>query len=384
MKSLVEFLEEKTLYYDKIDYTIIAQAWDHLKLHITLPYVVHLVGTNGKGSTGRFMAHYLNKIGKKVLHYSSPHIMEFNERIWINGENVSNQALEKAHWELQQTLPSNLIEKLTYFEYTTLLALLLSDNFDYLVLEAGLGGEFDATNVVKNDLSLITTIDYDHQSFLGDTIEEIATTKLRSVDSVMILGAQIHEGVEKVAYDLKKEFYFKEKRTIEIKKYNFPKIDLECMEMPEYLKNNLRLAISGLKFLKFDVDCSHFEDIKLQGRCQKIAKDITVDVGHNPLAAKALLEVFKYQKVNLIYNSMKDKAYDEVLGILKPIIKTLYFIELDDQRACEAGDIKSCCESLDIQYENFEAVEKDEKYLVFGSFVTVEKFLNYYKSLNRV
>jgi dihydrofolate synthase/folylpolyglutamate synthase len=163
--NLAQFLEFKTLYYDKIDFTTVKSSWDLLSQKISLPFVIHIVGTNGKGSTGRFLSHYLNKSNFKVLHYSSPHIIKFNERIWINGSDVSDEILESAHVFLQKLYPINLLEKLTYFEYTTLLSLYLSKDCDYLVLEAGLGGEFDATNVVLNDLSLITTIDLDHHSF---------------------------------------------------------------------------------------------------------------------------------------------------------------------------------------------------------------------------
>jgi dihydrofolate synthase/folylpolyglutamate synthase len=137
--NLQEFLEYKTLYYDKIDFTIVKSSWEILSKKIKLPFVIHIVGTNGKGSTGRFLAHYLHKIDYKVLHYSSPHIMKFNERIWINGSDVSDENLEIAHRFLQELYEIELLGKLTYFEYTTLLAFYLSKDFDYLVLEAGLG-----------------------------------------------------------------------------------------------------------------------------------------------------------------------------------------------------------------------------------------------------
>src|SRR5574344_1461603 len=86
--NLKEFLEHKTLYYDKIDYSYIKKSADILLSHIKLPFTIHIVGTNGKGSTGRFLAFYLYKNGYKTLHYSSPHIKEFNERIWLNGADI--------------------------------------------------------------------------------------------------------------------------------------------------------------------------------------------------------------------------------------------------------------------------------------------------------
>ena len=94
-----------------------------------------------------FLASYLSKKSFKTVHYSSPHILKFNERIWLDGRDSSDLELEIAHKTLQDILDTYLLEKLTYFEYTTLLALVLSSSLDYLVLEAGLGGEFDATNV---------------------------------------------------------------------------------------------------------------------------------------------------------------------------------------------------------------------------------------------
>ena len=105
-QNLFSFLNKKELFYDKIDYNVILQSWNILKHHITLPYVIHIVGTNGKGSTWRYLAHILYEKKYKVLHYSSPHILEFNERIWINGKDSTNEQLESAHIKLQKILPN--------------------------------------------------------------------------------------------------------------------------------------------------------------------------------------------------------------------------------------------------------------------------------------
>ena len=268
-----------------------------LSKKIKLPFVIHIVGTNGKGSTGRFLAHYLHKIDFKVLHYSSPHIMKFNERIWINGNDVSDQNLDIAHKFLQEILSLELLRKLTYFEYTTLLALYLSKDCDYLVLEAGLGGEFDATNVVENNLSLITTIGLDHQSFLGNTVSEIAATKMRSVDNKMLIGYQVFDEVIKTAYKVKKQILEQRNRNIEIIEIKeFEKYKLND-KFASYLKRNLHLVIACLNELKIDIDLTLFDDVKLFGRCQKIASNITIDVGHNPLAAQVIAKEFEGRKV---------------------------------------------------------------------------------------
>ena len=320
--NLKEFLEHKTLYYDKIDYSYIKKSADILLKHIKLPFTIHIVGTNGKGSTGRFLSYYLYKTGFKTIHYSSPHIKKFNERIWINGADISDDLLETAHSFLIDIYSNELLEKLTYFEYTTLLAFYISKDCDYLVLEAGLGGEFDATNVVINNLSLITTIGLDHISFLGDSVEKIARTKMRSVDTKMIIGYQefdeVYETAFKVKDELKKEF----NRDIEIIKVEDFEISYK-FSFANYLKRNLSLVLKALEELNIPVNLEIFNSTPLFGRCQKIKNNLTIDVGHNPLAAKVLLKEFENKKVNLIYNSYADKDYKEVLTILKPVIKSL-------------------------------------------------------------
>ena len=373
--SLKELLSAKTMYYDDIDFSIVKKSWDLLSKYIKIPFIIHIVGTNGKGSTGRFLAHYLNKKSFKVLHYSSPHILKFNERIWINGKNSSDFELEFANKKIQQYLPINLLEKLTYFEYTTLLAFVLSDGLDYLVLEAGLGGEFDATNVVPADISLITTIGLDHQNFLGDTIEKIAKTKMRAADNKMIVGYQVFDEVYDVAYEVQKELKDEFGREITIKKVEgFNKIKLNN-KFPTFLNRNLLLVIQTLKELKIDIDYKLFDDVKLFGRCQKIAKNITIDVGHNPLAAQVLLKEFENKKITLIYNSYKDKDYKTVLEILKPIISEIIIINLDNKRIVDKNNLLEICKSLNIIVNNNYKIEDNKEYLAFGSFLVVEKFL---------
>ena len=373
--NLEEFLKYKTLYYDKIDFSFVKSSWDKLSQKIKLPFVIHIVGTNGKGSTGRFLAHYLYKKDYKVLHYSSPHIMKFNERIWINGNDVSDENLELAHIFLQDLFPLELLSKLTYFEYTTLLAFYLSKDFDYLVLEAGLGGEFDATNVVENNLSLITTIGLDHMSFLGNTVEEIAATKMRSADNKMLIGYQVFNSVLKTAYKVKEQILKERNKNIEIIEVKeFDKYELNN-KFASYLKRNLHLVIECLHELKIPIDLKLFDDVPLFGRCQKILPNVTIDVGHNPLAAHVIAKEFEGKKITLIYNSYKDKDYEEVLKILKPIISKIIIMPLDDKRIVEKNSLLEIIKQLNIINEKSIKIVENEEYLVFGSFLVVEKFL---------
>ena len=373
--SLEEILSHKTMYYDKIDFSIVRKSWNLLSRYIKLPYIIHIVGTNGKGSTGRLLSHYLVKNSFKTLHYSSPHILKFNERIWINGKDSLDFELEYANRKLQQYLPTKLLEKLTYFEYTTLLAFVLSDGLDYLVLEAGLGGEFDATNVANSNLTLITTIDLDHQVFLGSTIEEIAKTKMRASKKKMIIGYQIHKAVKDVAFKVKKELKEEFDRDIQIESIEeFNRYKLSN-KFASFINKNLALVVEVLKELNLPIKLSLFEDVKLFGRCQKIAPNLTIDVGHNPLAARVLAKEFENKKVHLIYNSYKDKDYESVLKILKPVISTLSLCEIDDKRVVDKKNLLEICKSLNIIVTTYNKIREEEEYLVFGSFLVVENFL---------
>jgi len=370
--SLEQFLDNKSLYYDKIDYDIIKNSWDILKGHLSLPYIIHIVGTNGKGSTGRFLASLLVQLGQDVLHYSSPHIMKFNERIWINGADVSDEKLDFAHLQLQIILPRNLLEKLTYFEYTTLLGFYLSDQRDYLVLEAGLGGEFDATNVVPNDLSIITTIGLDHQSFLGDTVELIAATKMRSCDKNFILSNQMFDKV----YDIKNKI-LSSKNEIERKQF----ILNEAGKMlPLYLQNNLQTTLSVVEFLGFK-DFS-YNLPQLFGRYERIAHNIIIDVGHNPLAAVAIAKELKKEnkKYILVYNSYADKDYEKVLEILHPYIKEVQIVPCMDKRMVQKEKLMNKIKALSLSVTDFDIMKMNKKdnYFVFGSFLVAEIFLKGY------
>ncbi len=366
--NFLDFLNKKTLFYTKIEYDTIQKSWKQLSKYIKLPYVIHIVGTNGKGTTGRFLASFLHQQKKSVLHYTSPHILKFNERIWINGSNVTDDELQKAHINLLEILPIDLLEKLTYFEYTTLIALYLSSNFDYIVLEAGLGGEFDATNVVTNNITVVPSIGIDHKDFLGDTLVEIASTKLRSCDQRYIFGEKFDSEVIDLTQTVLKD---KE----EIPFCN----DLDFTfsnKLPQYIISNATLALSVMKYLNL-----YSNDLKLEileGRCQKISSNITIDVGHNPLAAHALLEEFKNKKINLIYNSYKDKDYEAILTILKPIIKKVFVIKIEDERIVDIDKLLNTIKKLSLNGElfNFDQLNNEEEHLVFGSFKVVEEFIS--------
>ncbi len=379
--GLAEFLDAKPLYYDEIDYTRMPRAYASVKERLKVPKVIHLVGTNGKGTTGRFLANALVQSGCRVGHYTSPHILRFNERIWLNGEDVSDAALEKAHSRLLEMLDEEMAGALSYFEYTTLLAMLLFETCEWVVLEAGLGGEHDATNVFAKELSVFTPIDFDHQAFLGSDIDAIAKTKLRSMGPAALIGLQRHSEVYE-HFDI----IAKEKRTQSHRIQDIlTPADHSCVEkiaksanMPRYLQENLLLAIGALKVLGIAYRCEWFEAGRLFGRLSALNEQVSVDVGHNALAAEAICNTLYPEKVVLVYNSYKDKAYGDILTLLKPVIKRVEIIDVDDGRIEERSMLEAALDARHIAHAGFDGVKEDERYLVFGSFSVVETFLKEY------
>ena len=380
---LQNFLNNKPLYYDKIDYTRMPRAYESIKKQLKLPKIIHIIGTNGKGTTGRFLAHALYKAEFCVGHYTSPHILEFNERIWLNGKESSDLMLEEAHTKLLTLLDKVMANELSYFEYTTLLAMVVFQECDYVVLEAGLGGEYDATAVFDNILTLITPIAKDHEAFLGTTIQEIATTKLNAIQTHGILGKQKVSQVYDVAETLKK------KKQLDIdtfetylhtKNYKDVESIAKKLHLSHYLQENLLLCISALNYLHVSYEKEYFHGAKLFGRLTQFTPNIILDVGHNVLAAQALLEALQGKKFVLVYNTYKDKEYEKILTLLSPIIKRIEIISIDDNRIVEFEYLEKVIKTLGISYTVFEKVAMDEVYLVFGSFSVVEAFLRRYEN----
>jgi dihydrofolate synthase/folylpolyglutamate synthase len=378
--TLSNYLNQKPLYYKEIDYNRIHIAYKILKPHITQAQTIHIVGTNGKGSTGRILAHLIDSSGISVGHYSSPHILKFNERIWLNGADVSDEVLDNAHHRLYAILGADMSDGLSYFEYSTLLAFVVFEHCQFMVLEAGLGGEFDATNVCDKELSIITPIGLDHQAFLGETIHEIATTKINSIQKSVLLAPQIHDEVIEIAQKICKE---KNAKIFSVGLGLVPTHDVYPYDWAEYLISNAKVAIKALEILNIPYDTNHLKTLELFGRFYPLTPNIRIDVGHNPLASQAIEKALEH-KIVLIYNSLDDKDYKEVLSVLKPKIKRVEIIEIQNQRATTIKEIENALNSLDIEYKMFDkSIDKDENYLVFGSFYVVEAFLKGYENIQK-
>lgn len=386
------------------------------------PFIIHILGTNGKGSTGRFITLGLAQNGYKVLHFTSPHLFRFNERFYLanipnsefsaksssakmgkkdcakdcgnadkNTHRIADDSeLENAHLWLQR-FP--IIEQSSYFEYATFLALYLAKDCDYFVCEAGLGGEFDSTSVLQADLSVFTPISFDHQDMLGNSIESIATTKLKAMSKHTLLAPQIYKEVDSIAKSIAKqkgaELTFVENIFDEVDK----PIPLEHLaRLPEnfyeysqnlapFLKQNLFVAYRALESNGIGVDFASLTRFDLPARAQYIAPNILIDVGHNAHCAHSILQIVKQKRVILVYNTFFDKDANAILGILKPAIDRLLILEVSHSRILPKDKLINIAQNLGIEYGIFEGVDSmraDKDYVVFGSFSVVKTFMEIY------
>ncbi len=374
--NLSEYIQTKPLFYDKkiLNFSQIQKAYTAIEGKFKKPpTLIHIVGTNGKGSTGRTIAHLSHKTGLNVGHYSSPHIFKYNERFWLNGTDAVDEKLEAAH---QRLYPLVKDLETSYFEYTTLLSIVLFEDCDLVVCEAGLGGEFDATNVCKKDLSIITPIGLDHQAFLGNSIEEIATTKINSIETKAIISLQQND----IVYEIAKKIACKKNATLYFanNKYASNKYNKDRLErFSNYLKENISLALESLDILEIKYNINNLNDLEFFGRYYPLTENIRIDVGHNLLAAQVIFDEIKENTV-LIYNSLNDKPYKDILNYLKPKLKRVEILKLENTQALKVTELEAVLKALGIKYklfENIDNISAQENYLVFGSFFVVEEFL---------
>ena len=383
MTKVENFLTKKSVHYDKIDHFLMFRMYEKYKKYFKNVPVIQIIGTNGKGSTGRFLTQLLENLDFKIGHYTSPHILSFNERFYFNGKNATDGELEKTHGELREIFKKDL-EKLSYFEYATFLAMKLFEKCDFIILEAGVGGEYDATSVFERKMNIFTKIGFDHTHILGNSLEQIARTKLKIMAKLAIISEEQEESVLKLA----QKIAVLRKADLKISQLN-PYFEKEfktyCVKfsLPHFLKHNLKLALNACEILISKEQSlkalRKLQALNLQGRCQKLSNNLFIDVGHNEMAARALLERFQNEKLQLIYNSYLDKDIFQILKTLKPIIDTIHIFKYKSIGRKLADDkIFTISSSLGIKCKEFESLNQEKKSLVFGSFVLVENFLKEY------
>lgn len=410
MTELDLYMNQKGQEYREIDRFRAKRIYNLLKPYLKkIPKIIQIIGTNGKGSTGRFLSLMLMQNDLKILHFTSPHILDFKERFYKNGKIISNEKIINAHKFLQSF---DFMQEASYFEYATFLALILAYDVSYLILEAGVGGEYDSTSIVERALVLFTLIDFDHEEMLGNTIDSIATTKLNAMTSNAIVGFQKYNVVYEIAKDIAKKnntnliilkdlkqncinntnshqnykdsnfFTDSKKNPIGSNKIDFNKINLYLKKhnLALFLGENLALALSAVEMLGLKCDLESLAKLDLKGRFEQISKNIIIDVGHNKSAALAIKKSLKNKKVILVYNSYFQKNIIEILGILKENIIRIEILEIEgNKRIIKKENLIKILQSLNIDFSDFRGIQEQNDYLIFGSFSVVEKFITYFE-----
>ena len=324
--------------------------------------IIHIAGTNGKGSVCAITAKILESAGYKTALYTSPHLIDYTERMKINGIDISKEDFANTLSLVIDTADKNKIE-LTEFEILTATAFkYFSDRkVDFAVIETGLGGRFDATNVSSKHkiLSVITSISIDHKNVLGDTIEKIAFEKAgiiqHNIPVVVGKNNKGYEVIKKQAEQLNSPVLSPQKNVkilfenntnyacFDGKKFEFPLLGLfqeENLELvfeaASYLKINEKAIEQGLKKVIWS---SRFQYIK--------DKNLILDGAHNEGAAKVLRKsldfYFPKQKRIFIFGAMNTKEYQKVAKILFRPQDKVYFYQFKDKRAISFEAFKPCC-----------------------------------------
>lgn len=364
--NLQKFLETKGAEYAPFDPNRALKIYEKFKrdfLGDFSPRVIHIVGTNGKGSTGRYIALSLAK-HSQILHFTSPHLFEFNERFYVNDGNLAWGQLQEAHQEIIQKA---YMEEASYFEYATFMALYLAKDKDFLILEAGLGGEFDSTNVLHEKISVFTQIGLDHMEFLGDQIEEIARTKLNSMGEIAFLGIQKYSQILPIAQEIAQ----KKHAHLEVLRDYFI-----APKFPIFLNQNFALAQKVLEFL--GVEICEMEALNLSGRMQRVRENIWLDVGHNLDSALAMIDELRGKRIILVYNAYKQKDIDAILRVFRDCVIRVEIIAISHERIIEKKILQDKLEQLKIPYCDFCGFDSKEDYLVFGSFSVVGEVIRKY------
>jgi len=340
---------------------------------------IHIAGTNGKGATASFIASALQEHGYKVGLFTSPHILHFNERVRINGKCINNAYIKRF---LQKNLKLIRQIKPSFFEVNTAMAFkyFADKNVDIAVVECGLGGRLDSTNILKPEVSVITQIDMDHMQFLGNTLKQIAMEKLGIVkEGVKVIVSDNNATLKKLFHktisqsellyldDISKttilkntyrglEFNLIPKGGKKIKlttplsgKYQTRNAAAAYYAVKEFLRLN-DAAFSTVKFRtgikKIKLNTGYFgrlEVLKLKGN------RYLLDVSHNPDGIKNALNSAKSIKFIpdvVIFGIMSDKDHKNALKELLPFAKNIIFTKPEYDRALEPGILYSAATKL--------------------------------------
>jgi dihydrofolate synthase / folylpolyglutamate synthase len=312
--------------------------------------VIHVAGTNGKGSVCAMIDSILHAQGYRTGLFTSPHLVTFRERICVNGETISEDTVANG-----LTIIRDLVDDWephpTFFEVTTALALKqFSDaRVEIVVLETGLGGRFDATNAIKSNVSVITPIDFDHEKWLGRSLREIATEKAGIIKpKIPVVSTAQRSEAKKVISARAAEC------EAPIEFVTAPYDETPIALAGSHQKQNAALAIAALSAAEIDVGHSAIAHglatVEWPARFQRWNERTIIDGAHNPGAARALVqtwrEIFADRRATLILAILSDKNLREICEALAPISESVLLPKIRSDRAADPEDLARTLSSI--------------------------------------
>ncbi|MDG6265095.1 bifunctional tetrahydrofolate synthase/dihydrofolate synthase [Glaesserella parasuis] len=415
LETWLSYLEKS--HFKPIDMGLerIRKVAEELDLLKPAPYVITVAGTNGKGSTCKLLEMALLKAGLKVGVYSSPHLIHYNERVRIQGQAVGNADLITTFDYIEQHKSASL----TYFEFGTLAALDLfrKAKVDVAILEVGLGGRLDATNIVDPDFAVITSIDIDHVEFLGDNREAIGREKagiFRPNIPVVIGESDCPQSILDHAKELQCHVFRRDidwKFSVESDRLQWQsKTKSLTVPLPKIPQPNCATALAVLAQLPFELSdeilVQAVAEAQMTARFQLLGEQdfatfsqnrplaqVIIDVGHNPHAARYLADrlaewIQPNRKIYAVFSALVDKDLSGIVEPLEELIDEWHCAGLQGYRGQSGTEVKSKLltalpNAKAVAYENvieasqvlFETANEQDIILVFGSFHTVADFV---------
>lgn len=379
--------------------------------HKGLKNPVIITGTKGKGSTAEILSSCLRASGRKVGIFTSPHLIEVRERIRVDGKMIPEERFSSIYEEMKPFIKRGAGGYRTVFEVLTAIAFryFLEQDTDYTLLEVGLGGKNDATNVVDPILSVVTPVSLDHTHVLGDSITEIAERKMgvarkgtpvvsapQTDEALKVIEARCRELEAKlelvgrdVEYEIVQSDISGSKFKIEGETYVFPLLG-------EHQIENAATAYLALNTLGESVRGEGFSEVVLKGRLQIVERDpfVVLDGAHNAHSASVLAgsmrKLFKGKRVNAVIAMTKKKDHQGFARELAPALDQVFLTRVDLPRSMAPQDLAASYQglvrSVEVVEESGEAFQKargsankDELILVTGSFYLVGQILAQYE-----
>lgn len=343
---------------------------------------VHVAGSKGKGTICSMLAQYLWKAGYKVALYTSPHMLKVTERFWLNGKDIDEETFVKSVLHLKDFIDEKGGCELTYFELLTVIALKLSidEGVDYVVLEVGLGGRLDATNIIEPELAVISRIEMEHVGILGNSLVEIVREKLGIVKNgkPVLVSRQSEEAQSLIEAELlgRENVCFVESL-----------VALQSSDLAK--KENGELVFMALCILLGEVSTALFLDVfnnfKMLGRVdirQIDGKTVVFDMAHTVSSINNLISSISGDKFVFLVSMLKGKDVSGVLSLIEKVAERIMFCSCHKERGFSGRELAEILgkgeveEDCVLAYQKlFSELKRDQVLVITGSHFLVARIL---------